>query len=154
LNAIAGIPEVHRDDKNLTLYATVEPCPMCMGAIAMSNIKKVIIASRDPWTGSTRLLDEDSYLNRKGISVNFETGLVEELFFLLHLYYIRKKMKDKHINVEHPALQAFRSCYATYYYHSNVLFEDEEFIFALINGDKSQIIQKVQVLRLAKDDRT
>ncbi len=34
------------------LYVTLEPCPMCAGAIVNSRIKRVIAASRDPKAGA------------------------------------------------------------------------------------------------------
>ena len=35
-----------------TMYVTLEPCPMCAGAIIMSRIKKVYYGARDELTGS------------------------------------------------------------------------------------------------------
>ena len=35
-----------------SLYVTLEPCPMCAGAIIMSRISKVYYGARDPLTGS------------------------------------------------------------------------------------------------------
>jgi len=43
------------DDWRLTgcsLYVTLEPCPMCAGAIIMSRIDKVFFGARDELTGS------------------------------------------------------------------------------------------------------
>jgi tRNA(adenine34) deaminase len=34
------------------LYVTLEPCPMCCGAIINSRIKKVVIAANDPKAGA------------------------------------------------------------------------------------------------------
>lgn len=34
------------------LYVTLEPCPMCAGAIINSRIKKVVYAAKDPKAGS------------------------------------------------------------------------------------------------------
>lgn len=34
-----------------TLYVTLEPCPMCAGAILMSRIKKVVYGAKDPKGG-------------------------------------------------------------------------------------------------------
>ncbi|MET3700095.1 tRNA-adenosine deaminase [Bacillus oleivorans] len=33
------------------LYVTLEPCPMCAGAVVMSRVKKVIYGARDPKAG-------------------------------------------------------------------------------------------------------
>lgn len=35
-----------------TLYVTLEPCPMCAGAILHARIARVIIAARDPRSGA------------------------------------------------------------------------------------------------------
>ncbi|MBR5515482.1 MAG: nucleoside deaminase [Clostridia bacterium] len=34
-----------------TLYVTLEPCPMCAGAIINSRIKRVVFAAKDPKAG-------------------------------------------------------------------------------------------------------
>ena len=35
-----------------SLYVTVEPCPMCAGAVIMSRVDKVFFGAREPQTGS------------------------------------------------------------------------------------------------------
>ena len=37
---------------NTTLYTTLEPCPMCMGAIQASRIQKVVYGAKDPRLGA------------------------------------------------------------------------------------------------------
>ncbi|MGB9893915.1 MAG: tRNA adenosine(34) deaminase TadA [Candidatus Saccharicenans sp.] len=36
----------------VTLYVTVEPCPMCMGAIIQARIKKLVYGTSDPKNGA------------------------------------------------------------------------------------------------------
>lgn len=36
----------------LTLYVTVEPCPMCLGAIIQARIKRVVFGTEDPKAGA------------------------------------------------------------------------------------------------------
>ena len=35
-----------------TLYVTLEPCPMCTGAIIQSRIPRIVFGAREPQTGS------------------------------------------------------------------------------------------------------
>ena len=60
------------------MYTTLEPCPMCAGAIIQARIKKVYIGAMDEKTGavgSKLNLFEDYMFNHK---VEFETGILEE----------------------------------------------------------------------------
>ena len=38
--------------ENCTLYVTLEPCPMCAGAIVNSRIKRVVFGAYDPKAGA------------------------------------------------------------------------------------------------------
>ena len=43
---------------NTTLYVTVEPCPMCMGAAIHARVSQVIFGARDPkWGAAGSLYD-------------------------------------------------------------------------------------------------
>jgi tRNA(adenine34) deaminase len=37
---------------NTTLYVTVEPCPMCMGAVIQARVSRVVFGTRDPKWGA------------------------------------------------------------------------------------------------------
>ena len=54
LEAIAAACEALGDWRlsGCSLYVTLEPCPMCAGAIIMSRIDKVFYGARDELTGS------------------------------------------------------------------------------------------------------
>lgn len=46
INAIQKLNELnYTDAKNLVLYSTVEPCPMCMSAIVWAGIGKVVFGA-------------------------------------------------------------------------------------------------------------
>lgn len=51
-----------------TLYVTLEPCPMCAGALVQSRVARVVYGARDPKAGAVdslfRLLD-DARLNHR-----------------------------------------------------------------------------------------
>jgi tRNA(adenine34) deaminase len=50
-----------RDLATYTLYTTMEPCPMCMGAIRMVHMGRVCYAARDVLAGSASLVDVPPY---------------------------------------------------------------------------------------------
>ncbi|RCW50724.1 MULTISPECIES: tRNA adenosine(34) deaminase TadA [unclassified Halanaerobium] len=60
------------------LYVTLEPCPMCAGAVLQARIKKLIFAARDPKAGAVKslyqLLD-DSRMNHQ---IEVVEGIMEE----------------------------------------------------------------------------
>ena len=41
-----------RDSSGCTLYVTLEPCPMCAGAIINARIPRVVFGAYDPKAGS------------------------------------------------------------------------------------------------------
>ncbi|OZU89497.1 tRNA-specific adenosine deaminase [Virgibacillus indicus] len=51
--------------EDCTLYVTLEPCPMCAGAIVQSRIKRVVFGATDPKAGCAgtlmNLLDEKRF---------------------------------------------------------------------------------------------
>ena len=91
VNAIAGLPNEYRSDKSVVMYTSVEPCPMCLGAIAMSPIRQVVIGSRDPYAGSAALVDNHPWMKRKNIRFQFMSGDVETLFASLHIYSLLQR---------------------------------------------------------------
>ena len=60
------------------LFVTIEPCPMCAGAIANARIKKVYFGAYEPKSGSAESkfnVLSDSGLNHK---VEFQGGILEK----------------------------------------------------------------------------
>ena len=76
------------------IYVTLEPCPMCMGAIVNSRIKKVVFGAKDAKAGACgSVFNFNSYpLNHKpeivsGVMENESRELLSEFF--------AKKRKNK-----------------------------------------------------------
>jgi tRNA(adenine34) deaminase len=46
---------LHKDSKKMTLYTTQEPCVMCLGAIVLYRIGKVVFRGRDAKRGAVYL---------------------------------------------------------------------------------------------------
>ena len=75
-----------------TLYVTLEPCPMCAGAIGQSRIARVVYGASDPKAGACRslyrLLD-DPRLNHR---VRLTPGvLAEECGAVLSAFFLEKR---------------------------------------------------------------
>lgn len=68
-----------------TLYVTVEPCPMCAGALFWSQIKRVVYAAEDPKRGYVL---HGGNLHPKTI---VEKGLMQEQAAELMRAYFRSK---------------------------------------------------------------
>lgn len=64
--------------ENAELYVTLEPCPMCSGAIILSRIKRVIYGAADPKGGCAgtlmNLLQDDRFNHKSEIT----SGVLEE----------------------------------------------------------------------------
>ena len=79
-----------------TLYVTLEPCPMCAGAIIHARVSKVIFAAKDPRTGAAGsvfdLLPSDKRFNHY---TQIESGLMADESSRLLKEFFRKKRQNK-----------------------------------------------------------
>ncbi len=62
-------PNRHPDIRKYTLYAVMEPCPFCFGAIVMGSIRNVKFAARDGIAGAMALNSSLEYIKSKNIRV-------------------------------------------------------------------------------------
>ncbi len=74
--------------ENCTLYVTLEPCPMCAGAIVQSRIARVVYGAKDPKAGACDTLYRlvsDPRLNHRALVtagvMERECGEILSLFF-------------------------------------------------------------------------
>ena len=77
-----------------TLYVTLEPCPMCAGAIVLARIPKVVYAAADPKSGAAGTLYnilQDERLNHR---VELVSGvLADESSALLKSFFEKRRRK-------------------------------------------------------------
>lgn len=92
--------------EDTTLYVTLEPCPMCAGAILQSRIPRVVYGARDPKAGCVhslyQLLNDSRFNHECDVT---EGVLAEECSFLLTNFFknLRKRKKEekrKKLNIE------------------------------------------------------
>ncbi len=81
-----------------TLYVTLEPCPMCAGAIMLSRIERVVFGAKDPKGGCAgtlmNLLEEERFNHQSEVV----SGVLEkECGELLSHFFrqLRQKKKKK-----------------------------------------------------------
>ncbi|MDH4190560.1 MAG: tRNA adenosine(34) deaminase TadA [Betaproteobacteria bacterium] len=77
---------------NATLYVTLEPCPMCVGAIFHARVRRVVFGAKDPKTGAAGSaidLFQDERLNHHAL---LESGLLaEECGALLKRFFAARR---------------------------------------------------------------
>lgn len=60
------------------LYVTLEPCPMCAGAIIQSRIKRLFFGAKDPKAGAAGSVVDLFSEERFNHKVEVESGILEE----------------------------------------------------------------------------
>lgn len=84
--------------EDATLYVTLEPCPMCAGAIVLSRVKRVVYGASDPKGGCVgtlmNLVTEERFNHQAEVGAGV---LEEECGALLTNFFreLRKKRKEK-----------------------------------------------------------
>lgn len=88
LNALIQLPTSLPERSRYSIYTSMEPCPLCMGAIYMSGIKTVHVAARDAYSGSLDILGKTPYLSKKPIRVfPPENLLLEDAIAVFHTVF-------------------------------------------------------------------
>lgn len=83
--------------EDCTLYVTLEPCPMCAGAIVQSRMKRVVYGAPDPKAGCAgtlfNLLDEPRFNHQ----VEVTSGVLQEecASLLTDFFKALRKRKSK-----------------------------------------------------------
>lgn len=86
--ALRRVPGNDWRREDITLYVTLEPCPMCAGAISQARVKEVVFAAHDPdrgCAGSVYRIPEDPAFSwfcrcRGGFMEEHGKALMDEFF--------------------------------------------------------------------------
>lgn len=84
--AHAEIRAIHRASKvigdwrleDCTMYVTLEPCPMCAGAIVQARMKRVVIGSSNPKAGCAGSVINLLQMDGLNHQVEIQRGVLEE----------------------------------------------------------------------------
>lgn len=85
----------HPDIGNYVLYTTLEPCPLCFGAIVMSDIRHVRYAARDSYAGATALAGQLEYIRRKGVDIIGPVPGPEAVAVALHVCFFAERQAGR-----------------------------------------------------------
>ena len=82
--------------EDCTMYVTLEPCPMCAGAIVQARIQRVVIGSKNPKAGCAgsvlNLLQQDGLNHQVEITKGV---LAEECSGLMTSFFRELRKKEK-----------------------------------------------------------
>ncbi len=77
-----------------TLYSTLEPCPMCAGAVHAARIDRLVYAAPDPKAGYAGTLHNTPADGRLNHTITVEKGILEaEAAELLRKFFKDRRMK-------------------------------------------------------------
>jgi tRNA(adenine34) deaminase len=66
LQCTLALDQTNIPRRTAELYTSMEPCPMCLSTWYMSGMAVLHYAARDPYAGSTNLLESTWYMQKKG----------------------------------------------------------------------------------------
>jgi tRNA(adenine34) deaminase len=120
LNAILALDQSGVHMHTLELFTTVEPCPLCIGAICMAGIKTFRYAARDNWAGSANLLKASPYLQWKRIKAISPQDC--ELETVIHMFQVVEQLRSGHSRTE-EVLEKWSLAYPENVHKGRLLFE-------------------------------
>lgn len=86
VNAILALPK-DVDPATVTLWTATEPCPMCMGAIAIAKIPRVRFACRDPYAGSADLAAANAFMRQRAVDISGPERHLEAVLTVLEIEF-------------------------------------------------------------------
>ena len=85
------------------LYVTLEPCMMCIGAISLSRIKRLVYGATDPKGGATETLIDIKKIRHVGAYPKMiEKGVMAEECGAILTEFFREKRKKPKVKKDSP----------------------------------------------------
>ncbi len=81
--------------KGCDMYVTLEPCSMCVGALVLARVRKIVYAAKDPKTGacgSVFNLANTSKLNHR---IKIKSGIMKAECSSLMKEFFKKKRRER-----------------------------------------------------------
>lgn len=95
LTAAATAVESWRLD-GCTIYVTLEPCPMCAGALVLARIDRLVYGCDDPKTGAVKSLYNIVTDERLNHSLEVTSGVLADYCSeLLQKFFVRRRKENK-----------------------------------------------------------
>ena len=78
-----------------TMYVTLEPCPMCAGALVLARIDRLVYGCDDPKTGAVKSLYNIPTDERLNHTIDVTSGvLAEDCSALLQHFFRRRRIEN------------------------------------------------------------
>jgi tRNA(adenine34) deaminase len=79
-----------------TLYATIEPCPMCAGAMVLARIKKLVYGADDPKAGASGSVVDITGNKKLNHRIGMKKGVLkEESAALLKEFFSARRKNER-----------------------------------------------------------
>ena len=109
--AHAEITAIKRASKKLgdwrleecTMYVTLEPCPMCAGAIVQARIPEVVVGAMNPKAGCAGSIINLLQMQQLNHQVRLQTGILEEDCQKLLKDFFKELRRQQKLKKEKPA---------------------------------------------------
>ena len=94
----AGQNEANYRLPGSTLYVTIEPCTMCVGAIVHARVDRVIFGAREPKAGA--VVSQNQLLSHASVNteVSYSEGILEEeCRLMMSTFFSERRAKKKQL---------------------------------------------------------
>jgi tRNA(adenine34) deaminase len=79
-----------------TIYVTLEPCPMCAGALVLARLDRLVYGCDDPKTGAVKSLYTITTDDRLNHRLDVTSGVLEELCRgQLQQFFVRRRQENR-----------------------------------------------------------